>query len=158
MKILWDTIGQGEPMPDLDVWATDLNPDYLGRAQAGIYPRSSLKEVPEALMPVFFRPVQKRQSYAIAEAMKKGIVWGVHNLLSDPPLGPFQLIFLRNSLLTYYKQTLREPAFQKVVDSLAQGGFLIIGAHEKIPSGVRGLFTFGSHPWIFQKDAEETFT
>ena len=59
---------------------------------------------------------------------------------------------LRNSLLTYYEDELKAPAFQKVVHSLTQGGFLAIGAHEKIPPGVRGLLPFGRHPCIFQKD------
>ncbi len=155
MRILWETMGWSKYFPGIEIWATDMNPDYLRRAQAGIYPRSSLREVPEALRAVFFRPVQKRQRYAIAEALKNDIVWRQHNLLSDPPLGPFHVIFLRNSLLTYYKQTLKVPAFQQVVDSMGQGGFLIIGAREKIPADTRGLLMLSSHPCIFQKASRE---
>ena len=81
-----------------------------------------------------------------------GIMWRDQNLLFDPPGADFTLVFLRNNLLTYYEDALKVPAFQKVSDSLAQGGFLVIGAHEKIPPGFRGLLPFGHHPYIFQKE------
>ena len=82
-------------------------------------------------------------------------MWLEHNLLSGAPEAEFQLVFLRNNLLTYYEDRLKEPAFQKVIDSLAERGFLIIGSHEEIPPGVRELSIVGHHPSIFQKKASE---
>lgn len=154
LKIVWQAMeGRFERLPDIEIWATDMNPVYLGKARAGIYRRSSLKEVPQALQALCFEPRAEQHVYAVCEPLKKGIVWRVHNLLFDPPGTRFQLVLLRNSLLTYYEDELKAPAFQKAADSLAQGGFLIVGAHEKIPSGVRGLSPFGRHPYIFQKKA-----
>ncbi|MBW2019892.1 MAG: hypothetical protein JRI65_07795 [Deltaproteobacteria bacterium] len=135
LKILWHTLsGHLQPLPELEIWATDMDPVYLNKARAGIYPRSSLKEVPEALRKIYFRPQAKGRFYAVCDPLKKQVVWRVHNLFFDPP-------------------GRKEPAFQKVLDSLAQGGFLIIGSHEKIPPGARGLLLFGHHPYIFQKEA-----
>lgn len=154
LKILWDMLGgRFQRLPELEIWATDMNPAYLNKARTGIYPRSSLKEIPEALRKIYFRPQAKGRFYAVCDPLKKQVVWRVHNLFFDPPGRDFQLVFLRNSLLTYYQDELKEPAFQKVLDSLAQGGFLIIGSHEKIPPGARGLLLFGHHPYIFQKEA-----
>ena len=46
MKMLWETLhSRFDSMPDIEVWATDINPVYLRRAQEGIYPKSSIKEV-----------------------------------------------------------------------------------------------------------------
>ena len=153
MKILCETMAPGvKYMPDVEIWATDMNPDYLKRAQTGIYSASSLKELPQALRTRYFRPTQQQHAYRINEPLKKGLIWRVHNLLSGPPDSQFQLIFLRNSLLTYYRDALKLPAFEKVVGSLAQSGFLIIGAHEQIPPGTNELVPFGSHSYIFQKE------
>ena len=96
----------------------------------------------------------KEQTYAVAERLKKGIGWRCHNLLFDLPRTHFQLVFLRNSLLTYYEDEVKRRGFHKVFDSLAQSGFLIIGAHEKTPPWVRGLLPFGHYPCIFQKRPE----
>jgi chemotaxis protein methyltransferase CheR len=159
LKILWDTASRRfEPMPALEIWATDMNSVYLNKARVGIYPRSSLKEVPEALRARYFRPMAKGKRYAIAEPLKEGIIWSEHNLLFDPPRTTFQLVFVRNSVLTYYEEKLKAPAFQQVLDALIQGGFLIIGAHENIPPDVRGLLPLGQHPYIFQKEAAPDFT
>lgn len=155
LAILWHTLGGCfQQMPGLQLLATDMNPVYLDKARIGIYSRSSLKEVPEAVRGRYFKRGGKKQIYyAIAERLKKGIVWQGHNLLADPPGTDFQLVFLRNSLLTYYEDELKEPAFQKVLNSLTQGGFLIIGAHEKIPPGSQGLLPFVEHPCIFQRES-----
>lgn len=152
MKILCETMASRvNHMPDVEIWATDMNPDYLKRAQTGVYSASSLKELPQALRKLCFRPTQQQHAYRINEPLKKGLIWRVHNLLSDPPDSQFQLIFLRSSLLTYYRDALKLPALEKVVDSLARRGFLIIGAHEEIPPGTNELVPFGSHAYIFQK-------
>ncbi len=153
MKILCETMAPGvKHMPDVEIWATDMNPHYLKRAQAGIYSASSLRELPQALRTLYFRPTQKQHGYTVNEPLKKGLIWRVHNLLSDPPDSQFQLIFLRNSLLTYYRDALKLPALEKVVGSLAHGGFLVVGSHEKIPLKVPGLSQFGGHSYIFQKE------
>jgi len=152
LKILWDTLGgRFHHMPGLEILATDMNPVYLDKARIGTYTRSSLKELPEALQARYFKHGTKKRDYAVAERLKIGIMWRGHNLLFDPSTNDFQLIFLRNSLLTYYQDELKVPAFYKVLDSLVQDGFLIIGSQEKIPPGVRGLLPFGHHPYIFQK-------
>jgi len=154
LAILWHTLrGRFQHMPELQLLATDMNPVYLNKARIGIYSRSSLKEVPETVRTRYFKRWMKKQTYAVAERLKEGIVWQGHNLLADPPGTDFQLVFLRNSLLTYYEDELKEPAFQKVLDSLAQGGFLIIGAHEKIPPGSQELLPFVEHPCIFQRES-----
>jgi chemotaxis protein methyltransferase CheR len=131
--------------------ANDVNPDYLRKAQAGIYPPSSLKEVPRRWQERYFKGTRRDRLYAVAEHLKEGITWQEGNLLSDPPGTGFQVIFLRNSLLTYYGEEVKVPAFEKVLNALARKGLLIIGAHERIPRGARGLLTPCSHPHIFQK-------
>jgi len=151
-KILWDKMkGDFERLPDLELWATDMNPLYLDKAQAGVYPASSLKELSAEILSRYFYPANGTL-FAIAGSLKEGILWRLHNLLSDdPPQMGLQIIFLRNNLLTYYKEELQNPAFQRVLDSLAPGGFLIIGSHEKLPAECQALVPFPPHPSIFQK-------
>lgn len=150
-KIVWERLrDQFEPLPALEMLATDMNPIYLDRARAGIYPRSSLREVPKEIRPIYFEPQKGKKHFAVRSFLKEGISWKVQHFFLDVPEKRFHFIFLRNSLLTYYESELRELAFQKVVDRLEPGGFLIIGAHEKIPSPASNLTPFRGNPWIFQ--------
>ena len=153
LKILWRRLSKRfRGLPELEIWATDMNPVYLDKARTGIYPRSSLKDVPEAFRSLYFVPGAKERTYAVVEVLKKGIEWHAHNLLLDPPATGFRLVFLRNSLLTYYEDEIKVPAFQNVVESLDWGGFLVIGTHEKLPKVPTALPPCAPYPYVFKKE------
>lgn len=152
LRILWEIMGQRyDRLPELELVATDMNPSYLDKARTGLYSRSSLRELPEAIVAQFFLFVREEKSYEVSERLKEGIIWRGHNLLLDFPETKFHLVFLRNSLLTYYEDERKIPAFQRILDSVARSGFLIIGSHEKIPAGNWGLVPTGLNPYIYQK-------
>ena len=149
IRILWEALReQRERLPRLELLATDLHPTYIAEARAGIYPMSSLKEVPEDIRDRYFIPHGK--GFALERALKTDVEWRVHHLLTDPHGQGFHLITLRNNLLTYYDETLKVPAFRRIVTALAPGGFLIIGSHEKIPSKTTALSPYPGTPYIFQ--------
>jgi chemotaxis protein methyltransferase CheR len=152
-KILWEGLKDrfDHPMPELGIWATDINRVFLRRAQDGVYAFSSLKEVPVKLKEIFFISHGDRGPYTIVPSLKQGIRWRVHNLSSKFDEFNFHIIFLRNSILTYYNDELKQAAFQKVIDSLNNGGFLIIGTHEKLPFESGDLVPFGSQHYVFKK-------
>jgi len=151
--ILWDmTKGTFHPPPRLFLRATDSNPYYLERAREGAYRRSSLKGLSREIEAMYFRLSGDGSNYLLVENLKKDITWQVQDLMKQPPPAEkFQIIFLRNNLLTYYREENRMPAFLKIIDSLDDEGFLIIGCHEKLPSQTRMLSPYTSCPYIFQK-------
>jgi chemotaxis protein methyltransferase CheR len=147
--ILGDKLGQ---LPQIHVWATDINPDYLNKAREGIYARNALKEMSETTIEKYLRPSEDKATYTIIDKVKQAIQLEVYDLTKDtPPPKKFQIIFLRNNLLTYYRQEIKEPAFRKVLESLTSGGFLIIGSHEKLPFETVELVPFEGSSHIFRK-------
>ncbi len=152
-KIMWDMLKtRFDKLPQLQLWATDVNPDYLSKAMEGVYMGSALKEASGEIKATYFRTSEDKLLYFIADHLKKGIIWETYNLIREPPpVKKFQIIFLRNNLLTYYRQEIKEPAFLRVVDSLVAGGFLIVGTHEKLPLQTRTLSQFKRYSYIFQK-------
>ena len=131
--ILWDVLRNSYThIPVICILATDMNPAYLDRAKTAVYPRSSMREVSEEIRSTYFEAFAGGR-YALRPGTKEGIEWHIHHLLSDPPGTAFDLIFLRNNLLTYYGNDVKIPAVRKVADSLAFGGFLVIGRHERMP-------------------------
>ncbi len=152
-RIMWDVLGKrADSMPELEIWATDMNREYLDRALTAAYSSSSLREVPEELRQVYFYQEKKGSHFYLEDFIKEDIIWKQVNLLSDdPPASDFRIIFLRNSLLTYYSDRLKIPALQKVAYCLAPGGFFIIGSHENIPRESAESLPSFHPPYIFQK-------
>jgi chemotaxis protein methyltransferase CheR len=152
LKILWDALESSEGRsPALGITATDLNPITLERARNGIYPVSSLKEVPEEMRSRYFYPEEGRKNYRIKEALKKGLTWQVHHLLSSTLEAQFQIILMRNNTLTYYQDEIKRAVLKKVLTCLCAGGFLIIGSHERLPFQASELHEYGALSYIFKK-------
>jgi len=151
--ILWLILGEklGQ-LPQIHVWATDSNPDYLNKARKGMYARSALKEMPETIIENYLCPSEDKTTYTIIDKAQQGIQWEIYNFIKEPPPArEFQIIFLRNNLLTYYRQEIKEPAFRKVLKCLTHGGFLIIGSHEKLPFETSELVPIEGSSYIFRK-------
>jgi len=152
LKIIWNMLNESYlNLPDLEVLATDINPIYLERARTGIYPPSSLKEVTKEIQSRYFKQMSGKKLFEVKASLKKDITWKVHHLLSDPPGSDFDIIFLRNNVLTYYKEELKKEAFRKVLGSLALNGFLVIGCHEKIPVEAENLICDSHVPYVLRK-------
>ena len=152
-KILWNEMrARCASLPKLEVWATDMNQEYIEAAQEGVYSASSLKETPDELQDKYFKRLPKTSFFAVRDSVKQGICWRRIDLLKDPPpADDFHMIFLRNNLLTYYRKTLVYPAFLKVVETLVEGGYLIIGSKEKLPAAVDQFRSYPGHSSIFVK-------
>ena len=138
--ILWEKWSGGiDRAPRLELWATDRNPEFLSRAQKGVYSSTSLKEIAEEWRTKYFHAAGANR-LEISESIKGKILWEVHDFIADPPPEQdFHLIFLRNNLLTYYSETLQKAGLTKVLKSLCREGFLIVGCHEKLPQGFSGV-------------------
>jgi len=154
LKIVHDRLSKClASLPRLEILATDLSQAYLQRARAGIYQRSSLKEVPEELRPICFQKMPESGQYRVAEKLKTDLVWGQHDLLSGLSPGLFDIVFMRNNVLTYCKNGDQETAVRTAAASLKESGFLIIGSCEKLPPGHPQFRAFGRRPYILQKQA-----
>ncbi len=142
-------------LPGFEVTGTDLNPAYLQRARAGIYSAASLKELTPEIRSEYFSQKPGKKVFQVKDSLKKDISWRIHHLLSDPPGRDFDIVFLRNSVLTYYEEKLKKRAFEKVLSRLAPGGILIIGSHESIPFETSDLAGVEAYPYVFRRATEK---
>jgi len=150
--IVWDCLEKNSGyLPKLNFLATDINPTYLDKARRGVYAGSSLKEVKEELLATHFYRKKGKKSYIVEASFAKDVVWKCHHLLADPPGSDFDVIFLRNNILTYYEDRLKIKAFKNVLASLAPYGLLVIGSHESLPFETEDLVRVPPHPFVFRK-------
>ena len=147
-KILWyDLEKEIGPLPALDILATDSNPECIQRAQKGLFQSSSLRDVRDDNRSLFFSKPGKGKQYQITPDLTSSITFKQQDLLQQLPDRDFQIIFLRNNLLTYHQHRVMRPAFDNILNCLTPGGLLIIGAHEKPPKKAGPLQSCGPMVW-----------
>ncbi len=136
--MLWESlIPDRYQMPDLEMIATDMNPEYLKKAKEGIYEFRSLRDLPKVFVEKYFNKLPDENRYRLHPGFREMITFMNHNFIEKlPPLEKFHIIFVRNNLLTYYNLPEKIVALSKIINSLSEGGVLIIGSQEKIPDNI----------------------
>lgn len=148
LALIWEILQTTVP---LEILATDAKADNLERARTGVFERSSLREVSEEIRDRYFFACSTGRFYGIRPHLKDHISWRRHDLFSPPPdEGPFHLLLVRNSLLTYHRGEAMEAAFFRIVSTMAPQGCLIVGSHEHPPSTDVSLVPDPHCPWVYR--------
>ena len=117
------------------LYATDLNPDVLEKAKAGIFPLSGMKQYSENYILSggtvdFSSYYTTRYDYVkFHRDLSSRMVFATHNLVSDGSFNRFQLILCRNVMI-YFEKTLQDRVLQLFDQSLETLGFIALGAKE----------------------------
>lgn len=151
LAMIWEELAATlSPAPAMDILATDADPSCILRAEAGRYPQSSFREMSEDFRDRWFHKSAGGRWWQIDAYLRKRIRWRVHQLLEDPPTGRFQLILLRNNLLTYYQGPGMIAAMERITAALTDGGILVLGSHERPPSLEVPLVRDLECPWLYR--------
>jgi len=119
------------------LYATDLNPSVLEKANKGIFPLSQMKQYSKNY--ILAGGKNDFSSYYTAnydhvifkDALRSKMIFSTHNLVSDYSFNEFQLILCRNVLI-YFDKDLQARVFNLFDDSLEKLGYLALGAKETI--------------------------
>ncbi len=135
IAMLLAEFAQGHPGMDYKILATDLSTDVLKKAHAGVYAEELLQPVPSALMKKYvMRAIDKqRREMRIVPALRSKVAFARFNLM-DPTYSvgdPFHIIFCRNVLIYFDKQT-QSHVLKELCKNLVPGGYLFIGHSESI--------------------------
>ena len=132
LKILWDiAVASAFPGVGCSVVATDVDETVLKRARKGCYSGGSLRELPEALVLQGFE--RSGSLFCVRPQHRKGVSFQLQDLRREAPEGLFDLILCRNVAFTYFEHPLQGEVLDRLVERLAQPGYLVIGAQEKLP-------------------------
>jgi two-component system CheB/CheR fusion protein len=129
----------------LKLYVTDLSRKALQVARRGGYTHDSLRAVPEELKRKYFFDGR------VTEGLRQMIIFGRHDLVSDPPISNIDLLICRHVLI-YFTYSLQRKVFDKLFYALRSGGILILGKSETLPKDMERLFKIVSSPLrIYQK-------
>ncbi len=128
-----------EAMSNIETWnakilATDIDTNMLDKGRNGIYESKILDSIPKSLQKKYVVGSSKKgaETVSMADKLKKLIAFKQLNLLENWPLrGPFDVIFCRNVVIYFNKDTQR-VIFDKYANLLKPGGWLYIGHSENL--------------------------
>ena len=139
------------------LYATDLNPDVLQKANKGIFPLSQMKQYSENY--ILSGGTKDFSSYYTAsynlakfhEHLSRKMIYSMHNLVSDHSFNEFQLIMCRNVMI-YFDKELQSRVFTLFDDSLQNLGYLALGSKETLRfSSITGKFKQAGTNKIWRK-------
>lgn len=118
------------------IHGTDIDREALARARAGVYRPWSLRKLDEKLVPRFFRRVGGE--WALADQIRRQVMFAGHNLLDPTPLGRKGLmdVVLCRNVLIHFEPGAVERAGRRLFESLAEGGWLITGSSDPLLTDV----------------------
>ncbi len=129
------------------IYATDLSAQAIEDAKHGVYSAERVavfadnyeRSGGERCFSNYYTAAYDR--IAMAEALRRNILFFQHNLVSDHAFGEMHVVFCRNVFI-YFDPELRERVTTKFEHSLCAGGFLCLGSAEQVPrSGRPSSFT-----------------
>ena len=82
---------------------------------------------------------EEAEQFAVREAVKEKVSFEQHDLIRGDPKRDFDLVLCRN-LLIYIDASYKTPIFRTIRGSLRDGGYLMIGMTETLPTECRDEF------------------
>jgi chemotaxis protein methyltransferase CheR len=135
------------------LYATDINPDSLRAAEAGVYSISRLARFAEnhqlsgARGPLAAHYTAAYGSAVFNRSLRRKIVFSDHSLATDGSFAEMHLISCRNVLI-YFDETLQNRALALFGESLCRRGFLGVGSRETLRfTGLERDFTAVGDRW-----------
>ncbi len=140
------------------IYATDINPKSLKKAEQGFFPIDKIKEYT-----VNYRKSggqRELSDYMITDSnsalfdrrLKENVVFADHSLATDSVFSEMQMVSCRNVLI-YFDRELQNRALCLFKDSLVRRGFLGLGSKESLRFSDSDLYfdTFSPEEKIYRK-------
>jgi chemotaxis protein methyltransferase CheR len=140
------------------IYATDINPESLRAAEAGIYDVERFKHFSENYLAAGGRAslsnyYTARYSSAVFDrTLKKAILFSDHSLATDSAFAEVQLASCRNVLI-YFERGLQDRAVGVLRNSLCRKGFLGLGLKEtlRFSAHASAFVEFAGEQRIYQR-------
>jgi len=139
-------------------YATDINPDALTAAEAGVYSLDRLRKFTEnhrksggkSSLSDYYTAAYGHAAFD--KSLRERVVFSDHSLVTDAVFAEMHLISCRNVMI-YFDRVLQDRAIGLFRDSLTRKGFLGLGSKESLrfSTHVGGFADFAPEEKIYQR-------
>ena len=128
--LMEEAVGKSNMHSDVEIFATDLDPDAMEYARAGQYTGNVVADVPAEFLEKYFVK-EEGKGYRTSKKIRSMILYALQNLIANPPFSKLDLISCRN-LMIYLDTSLQQKIFPIFYYALKQERYLFLGTSEII--------------------------
>jgi chemotaxis methyl-accepting protein methylase len=141
---------RGRSLESVSIVGTDIDSDCLEEADRAVYAEAALGDTPADLREQYFPRVAGLRT--MLPAVRQLVTFEARDLLHfQPPFDDAHLIVCRNVII-YLERAAQDALFAHFHETLAPGGFLVLGKVETLLGEARGLFSpVNARERIFRK-------
>lgn len=119
---------------DWEVIGTDISTRMLEKAQRGLYPMLAADKIPKSLLKKYCLKGRDEfeDFFLLDSSIRQRVHFSIANLIEPlPELGMFEVIFLRNVMIYFDKDT-KKRLVEKITTKLRTGGYFIVSHSESL--------------------------
>jgi two-component system CheB/CheR fusion protein len=151
--LLAEAIGMDAYRSRVKIYATDVDEDALTRARQATYTPEQMEAVPDDLRERYFALVGG--SYVLDNDLRRGVVFGRHDLVQDAPISRLDLLVCRNTLIYFNAETQRH-ILARFHFALKDEGYLFLGKAELMLTHAHLFDTDGLKYHVFERVPQVT--
>jgi two-component system, chemotaxis family, CheB/CheR fusion protein len=129
--LLLELLGEQEFRERVKIYATDVDEEALAQGRHATYAAKALADVPAELLDRYFDQYDGR--YAVRKNLRRGVIFGRHDVIHDPPISRIDLLVCRNTLM-YFDARTQDRIVGNFHFSLNEDGYLFLGKSEALVS------------------------
>jgi two-component system CheB/CheR fusion protein len=125
--LLAEALGPEAFRKRVKIYATDIDEAALAQARQAAYSAKDLEQVPQELQDKYFESSGDR--YVFRGDLRRCVIFGRHDLISDAPISRLDLLICRNTLM-YFNSETQAKVVAHFHFALNDDGFLFMGRSE----------------------------
>jgi two-component system, chemotaxis family, CheB/CheR fusion protein len=135
--VLAELLDEDAFLERVKIYATDIDEDALATARLATYTQKEADGLPEALREKYFERTDQR--WAFRKNLRRTVIFGRNNLVSDAPISRLDLLICRNTLMYFTAET-QGQVLRHFHFALRDHGLLMLGKSEMMTTH-RDVFT-----------------
>jgi chemotaxis protein methyltransferase CheR len=132
----------------VQILGTDIGIGAVEQARTAVFGERAMALVPDIYRKNYFTKAKNGEVWQARPVLTRMVAFRQHNLLEPLREKPFDLVFLKNVLI-YFDRDSKKRVMANVQPMIRPGGMLIAGAAEGLTDLVRDLVRIG--PWLYQR-------